>query len=357
MTDATGRCGRRRERVRRARPGPAQPGAAEGRGRRAAEPVLPGPGPGAALGRAAPAGRQDPGRRAGGGGRGQRRPADPAHALAGGRPDRPGDGRGAGLRPGRGGPGRAGPRHRAPAVRAQRGARARRVRRRVGRCGRLRGQRADAAHPDPAGAQDRRQRAEPDPGLARRDLQVPLDPGRRGPQVRRLPGGRGRVRLGPRRRPRAAALHRGPGHGLGRRRRLLGARRRGRGAVRAHRPGRARLGRRADGAGGAGRAALRRPLRRPGPGGAVRRPRTALLALPVVHAVRGFDAGSADGRRARRAQAADQRAGRAVRAGRRSTPPGPRTGTGRCAATPPTWWCRRAPRPRWRCSRRWRCAT
>ena len=108
---------------------PAQPGAAEGRRAGAAQPVRPRPRPGAALGRAAPAGRQDPGRRAGRGRRGQRRAAHPAHALAGGRPDRPRDRRGAGLRPGRRRHGRARARHRPPAVRAQRRARARRVRR------------------------------------------------------------------------------------------------------------------------------------------------------------------------------------------------------------------------------------
>ena len=84
--------------------------------------VRAGPGPGAALGGVPPAGRQDPGAHR----RHRRLPAYPADPLAGGGPDRPGDGRPARLRPGRGRHRRAGARPRAPAVRAQRRGRARR---------------------------------------------------------------------------------------------------------------------------------------------------------------------------------------------------------------------------------------
>ena len=79
----------------RTRPGPPRPRAAEApRAAGRAQPVLPRPRPRAALRGAAPAGGQDPGRRAGGGRRGQRRAAHPAHPLAGGGPDRPRDRRG-----------------------------------------------------------------------------------------------------------------------------------------------------------------------------------------------------------------------------------------------------------------------
>ena len=143
-------------RVRRARQGAPVRGAGQGRGaaRRlavAAQPVLPRPRPRAALGRAAPARRQDAGRRARRGLRGQRCAAHPAHPLARGRADRQGHRRGARLRPGHRGHRGPRPRHRPPAVRAQRRARARR-----GRPGlrRFRGQRADPADPHPARAED-----------------------------------------------------------------------------------------------------------------------------------------------------------------------------------------------------------
>ena len=75
----------------------------------------------------------------------------------------------------------------------------------AGRLRRLRGQRADAAHPHPAGAQDRGQRAEPHPRHAGRRVQVPLGARAGRAQVRRLRRGRRRARLGARGRSAAAA--------------------------------------------------------------------------------------------------------------------------------------------------------
>ena len=91
--------------------------------------------------------------------------------------------------------GRAGARHRPPAVRAQRRAGAGR---RGAAVRRVRGQRPDAADPHPAGAEGRRRRAEPHPGVLGRVLQVPV--GRAAARadaahVRRLPGRPGGVRL------------------------------------------------------------------------------------------------------------------------------------------------------------------
>ena len=59
-----------------------------------------------------------------------------------------------------------------------------------------------------------------------------------------------------------------------------------------------------------------------------RRAADALLALPVVDAVRGFDGHDGRGRRAHRAQAADQRARRPVRRRRDATRPAPGYGAG-----------------------------
>ena len=194
-------------------------------------------------------------------------PAHAAHPLAGGRADRPRDRRGAGLRPGRRRHRRARPRHRAPAVRAQRGAGARRVRRAA--CGGFEGN-----------AQTLRilTRLEPkvDGGRA-----GSTSPGRRWTPRPSTRGARGRatkygaydddgavfgwVRDG---RPAGAALPRGAGDGLVRRRRLLGARRRGRHPRRPDRPRRAGLARERECWSSWRRDALRR---RPGRAGRGRR--------------------------------------------------------------------------------------
>ena len=195
---------------------------------------------------------------------------------------------------------------------------------------RLRGQRADPAHPDPARTQGRAaQRAQPDPGLARRRPASTRGRGADGDaQVRRLRRTTRPafdwVRDGA---PRTAALPRGPGHGLGRRRRLLGARRRGRRAGRPDRPGRARLDpTSAPRWSRAGRRALRR--RAGGRAGGAPRPRTAARAAGGRRGARLRRTTRRRVARAGRAQAADQRAGRPVRARPRSTPPAPRTATG-----------------------------
>ena len=119
-----------------------------------------------------------------------------------------------------------GARPRPPAVRAQRGDGAglpRRHRRRAG-LRRLRGQRPVAPAAHPAGTEGPRRRPQPHPRHPRRGTQVP---GRRlgHGQVRRLPVGHRRVRLDQGRCPARLRLPGGAGHGLGRRRGVLGARR------------------------------------------------------------------------------------------------------------------------------------
>ena len=133
------------------------------------------PGPGAALGRVPPARREDPGAHR----RVRRLPAHPADPLARGRPDLPGDGRaGSAATPTwstwPGWPTTSATRRSATTARRALDVVAAVLRR-------LRGQRADPAGAHPAGGQGRRRRPQPDPGLARRDLQVPLarSPGRR----------------------------------------------------------------------------------------------------------------------------------------------------------------------------------
>ena len=132
-----------------------------------------------ALGRAAPARREDPGR----GAAVRRLRPQPADPHARGRPGRPRPRQDPGLRPRRGRDRRARARPRPPAVRAQRRAGPRRAERRVRG---LRGQRADAADPHPAGGQVGRRRgalgrAQPHPGHPRREHEVPLAAHRRRP--------------------------------------------------------------------------------------------------------------------------------------------------------------------------------
>ena len=113
-----------------------------------------------------------------------------------------GDRRGAGRRPRRRRHRRPRPRHRPPAVRAQRRAGARRVRRRLRR---VRGQRADAADPHAARTEGRRHGPQPHPRHAGRRVQVPLAAPAGAAQVRGLRRRRRAARLGPRRRAAAAA--------------------------------------------------------------------------------------------------------------------------------------------------------
>ena len=130
-----------------------------------------------------------------------------------------------------------GARPRPPAVRAQRGDGAgvpRRHRRRAG-LRRLRGQRPVAPAADPAGTEGPRRRPQPHPRHPRRGTQVPSSRLGHG-QVRRLPVGHRRVRMGQVRRPVRPSLPGGAGHGLGRRRGVLGARRGRRPARRAGDP-------------------------------------------------------------------------------------------------------------------------
>ena len=130
-----------------------------------------------------------------------------------------------------------GARPRPPAVRAQRGDGAgvpRRHRRRAG-LRRLRGQRPVAPAAHPAGAEGPRRRPQPHPRHPRRGTQVPSSRlGHR--QVRRLPVGHRRVRMGQVRRPVRPPVPGGAGHGLGRRRGVFGARRGRRPARRAGDP-------------------------------------------------------------------------------------------------------------------------
>ena len=119
---------------------------AAGHRHRAPHRLRPGPRQGAAQCRAAPAGRQD----AGGRSAAERDAADPADPLAGGGPDRAGDGDRVGLRSRPRRSRRAGPRHRPSALRAQRRAGAQRGGHRLRR---VRGQRAELPHPHPARAQ------------------------------------------------------------------------------------------------------------------------------------------------------------------------------------------------------------
>jgi len=130
-----------------------------------------------------------------------------------------------------------GARPRPPAVRAQRGDGAGVPRRHGRRAGlrRLRGQRPVAPAADPAGAEGPRRRPQPHPRHPRRGTQVPLSRlGHR--QVRRLPVGHRRLRMGQVRRPVPPPVPGGAGHGLGRRRGVFGARRGRRPARRAGDP-------------------------------------------------------------------------------------------------------------------------
>ena len=168
---------------------------------------------------------------------------------------------------------------------------------------------------------------QPHPGQPGRRDQVPLGP-RRGPPPDRKFGvyaddARG-LRLVPRGRAAGAraALPRGRGDGLVRRRRLLGARRRGRGRLRAARPARACAPRTEVDGRGRGR---RRPLRR-GPRG----PTSSAAALDRLlasgshpHVLRRVP------RRPGRAEGHDQPADRPLRRQRSRRPPGPGTAPGR----------------------------
>jgi hypothetical protein len=130
-----------------------------------------------------------------------------------------------------------GARPRPPAVRAQRGDGAgvpRRHRRRAA-LRRLRGQRPVAPAAHPPGAEGPRRRPQPHPRHPRRGPQVPSSRLGHG-QVRRLPVGHRRLRLGQVRRPARPPLPGGAGHGLGRRRGVFGARRGRRPARRAGDP-------------------------------------------------------------------------------------------------------------------------
>jgi hypothetical protein len=130
-----------------------------------------------------------------------------------------------------------GARPRPPAVRAQRGDGAGVPRRHVRRAGlrRLRGQRPVAPAADPAGTEGSRRRPQPHPRHPRRGTQVPRRRLGHG-QVRRLPVGHRRVRLDQGRCPARLRMPGGAGHGLGRRRGVLGARRGRRPARRAGDP-------------------------------------------------------------------------------------------------------------------------
>jgi hypothetical protein len=130
-----------------------------------------------------------------------------------------------------------GTRHRPPAVRAQRGDGAGVPRRHGRRAGlrRLRGQRPVAPAADPAGTEGSRRWPQPHPRHPRRGTQVPRRRLGHG-QVRRLPVGHRRVRLDQGRCPARLRMPGGAGHGLGRRRGVLGARRGRRPARRAGDP-------------------------------------------------------------------------------------------------------------------------
>ena len=118
-----------------------------------------------------------------------------------------------------------GARPRPPAVRAQRGDGAGVSRRHGRRAGlrRLRGQRPVAAAAHPPRAESPRRRPQPHPRHPRRGPEVPLSRLRHR-QVRCLPGGHRGVRLGQVRRAARPLLPGSAGHGLGRRRGVLGAR-------------------------------------------------------------------------------------------------------------------------------------
>ena len=174
---------------------------------------------------------------------------------------------------------------------------------------------AKRAHPD-----GRPRRAQPHARQPRRGDEVPLAAGSGHSQVRRLRRRPARLPVVPRRCARRRPVPGGRGHGLGRRRRLLGARRRGRDRVGPRRPaGPAQPGR--DG----GRA-------RGGPGGLRPRPRGR-------SARRGARPAAGDGDRPRRLlghagrprgpEGHDQPARRAVRPHRGAGDPGPSTARGR----------------------------
>ena len=167
-------------------------------------------------------------------------------------------------------------------------------------------------------------------------MQVPVDRGATGDaQVRRLrrrPATCSRwLRAG---RAGRAALPRGAGHGLGRRRRLLRARPRGRPRTAGHLRPRTRCATRPS---ATALVDARRDARTPAtrPARARRRRSDRLLALPCwPHGVRRRAP------RAGRAQERHQPADRPVLPGRRARHPRGVRRRRRCAATPPTWWCR-----------------
>ena len=145
-------------------------------------------------------------------------PPHQADPLAGMRADRPGARPRARLRSRSGRRRLPGARHRPQPVRPQRRVRPGRAGRAVRR---VRGQRPVAAPAQPARAEGPRRRPEPDPRHPRRHPQVPVAQPRPRHQVRRLRRGRRGVQLDQAGRAGRPPVPGGPGHGLGRRRRLL----------------------------------------------------------------------------------------------------------------------------------------